>query len=192
MLCPPSHARCCSACPLCRCRRCCTAHAGFAATAAHGDRSALPVAVCISRARVGDAAADGRTCHLGKPAVPHLVLLFPMADADQTQSQVGLGEPSLLTLAASRDSALVAHTTHDWPCRSAWRRLAPFLPARSTRYIEPGHSVAVLARAERKLGHPRPCELWELYRYRNGQAAHTIVGVQFIDGLRFVRCTDHA
>ena len=143
--------------------------------------------------RVGHTAAVDCTCHLGKATIFDLVLLFPVANANQTQSQVWLPENIPIVVGSCITELGACHSITPYPpCRSAWRRLAPFLPAWSTRYIEPGNSAALLARAERQLGQPLPFEFWELYRFQSGQALHNMVGVQFIDGLRFVRCGEHA
>jgi len=138
--------------------------------------------------RVGHTAAVDCTCHLGK--APYSTWFCYFRSRMQTRHKVRCGylrTSQSLWVAAVRSLAHV--TPSPW---SAWRRLAPFLPAWSTRYIEPGNSAALLARAERQLGQPLPVEFWELYRFQSGQALHNMVGVQFIDGLRFVRCGEHA
>ena len=144
------------------------ARAGVQATAPSRGVSRAPVAVRVPPQRLGAATADGRACHLSIPAEPDLVSVLLVEDADKTRSQVWISTqiPTSMT-----GSSLDLSSIHDIPCRSAWRRLVPFLPAYTTQYTEPGNPVAVLARAELQLGQPLPHELWEFYRYRNGKAA---------------------
>ena len=70
------------------------------------------------------------------------------------------------------------------PCRSAYKRLMPFLTRLSLRGIRPGNSVAALACAEEKLGQPLPVEVWELFRYRDGQEP---CARDFVEGRRLLR-----
>ncbi|KXZ52735.1 hypothetical protein GPECTOR_8g128 [Gonium pectorale] len=60
----------------------------------------------------------------------------------------------------------------------------PFLSRPSSMALLPGSSPAALAAAESRLGCPLPPELWELYRYRGGQAGGAFV--TFADDMRLL------
>ena len=70
-------------------------------------------------------------------------------------------------------------------CREAWRRLVPFLNVSSVAHLEGGNSPAQLSAAEGVLGQALPWHLWELLRYRGGQAPGP--GVDIVDGGRLLR-----
>ena len=170
-----------------------TARAGVKAVAGHGRRCPLPVAVRVCPHWLGrHAGAGGRTRHPSRPST-HLVLLLSDENADQTSSQVCSG-------GAVSAYVAVCCMRCDWvilmwyllTSRSAWKRLVPFLPVWSARNIQPGNSVATLASAEQKLGQPLPFELWELYRYRNGQTEMAGIPVHFVEGSRFARYNQSA
>jgi len=85
---------------------------------------------------------------------------------------------------AAADALDICSTTCDTPCRSAYKRLMPFLARLSLQGIRPGNSIAALARAEQKLGQPLPLEVWELFRYRDGQESYA---TDFVEGRRLLR-----
>lgn len=70
-------------------------------------------------------------------------------------------------------------------CRTAWKRLVPFLNPSSVAHLQGGNSPAQLAAAERALGQALPWDLWELLRYRGGQAPGP--GVELVEGGRLLR-----
>ena len=73
------------------------------------------------------------------------------------------------------------------PCRSAYKRLMPFLTRLSLQGIRPGNSIAALAHAEQKMGQPLPAHVWELFRYRDGQESYA----NFVEGRRLLRYDEH-
>eukprot|EP00877_Chromochloris_zofingiensis_P001491 jgi/Chrzof1/11342/Cz05g33030.t1 len=64
------------------------------------------------------------------------------------------------------------------------RKYTPFLTRASMMAINPGVDAGELTAAEVRLGLRLPWELWELYRYRNGQAPG--MGVSFVDDARLL------
>ncbi|KAF8073157.1 SMC6 [Scenedesmus sp. PABB004] len=71
-----------------------------------------------------------------------------------------------------------------WRLRQLLRKYVPFLDAPSRLAMQPGAGIERLAAAERRLGGALPWSLWELHRFRSGQAA--AASVAFADGCRLL------
>ncbi|KAL6754897.1 hypothetical protein V8C86DRAFT_2687540 [Haematococcus lacustris] len=71
-----------------------------------------------------------------------------------------------------------------WRVRRFMKLYIPFLSRSSQMAMNPGAGIAALAAAEARLGHALPWELWELYRFRDGQAHAS--GVTFCDDMRML------
>ncbi|WIA09553.1 hypothetical protein OEZ86_012118 [Tetradesmus obliquus] len=71
-----------------------------------------------------------------------------------------------------------------WRLRTLMRKYMPFLNIHSRLAFEPGASIAQLAAVEDRLGMRLPWELWEVLRFRAGQAAGG--HVSFVDSCRLL------
>lgn len=71
-----------------------------------------------------------------------------------------------------------------WTVRCTLRRYQPFLNPSSRQAFIMGATIQQLQQVETALGHALPCQLWELYRYRNGQAPG--LSVEFVEGARML------
>eukprot|EP01026_Neomeris_dumetosa_P078563 TRINITY_DN8506_c0_g1_i2.p1 TRINITY_DN8506_c0_g1~~TRINITY_DN8506_c0_g1_i2.p1 ORF type:complete len:232 (-),score=18.85 TRINITY_DN8506_c0_g1_i2:220-915(-) len=72
-----------------------------------------------------------------------------------------------------------------WRIRRLLKLYIRFLNIRSQSALQPGANAGMIALHEQRLGFQLPWELWELFRYRNGQLQE--VGAIFIDELRLYR-----
>eukprot|EP00191_Tetraselmis_sp_GSL018_P024278 CAMPEP_0177626916 /NCGR_PEP_ID=MMETSP0419_2-20121207/30920_1 /TAXON_ID=582737 /ORGANISM="Tetraselmis sp., Strain GSL018" /LENGTH=297 /DNA_ID=CAMNT_0019128025 /DNA_START=173 /DNA_END=1066 /DNA_ORIENTATION=+ len=71
-----------------------------------------------------------------------------------------------------------------WQLRGAVKRLVGFMDAPSAMAMAKGASVAELSEAEERLRVPLPAEVWESFRFRNGQLCWP--GAEFVDSARLL------
>ncbi|GLI58634.1 hypothetical protein VaNZ11_000370 [Volvox africanus] len=90
--------------------------------------------------------------------------------------------------AADFDRHWFHYYTHRMTCRRNVRRFvrlySAFLSRPSKMALMPGAEAAALSACEQRLSVELPWELWELYRFRNGQAPGTLV--TFADDMRLL------
>lgn len=56
-----------------------------------------------------------------------------------------------------------------WQVRSAFKQVIPFLDYVSQAALQPGATIQQLQGCEQRLGVTLPWQIWEMYRFRNGQ-----------------------